>query len=948
MSPAVLAWSATWTLVAAAACVRLLRASTHPEDSVKNGYRWLAVAAVCLAAGGTVQQALGGLIGGPQPLRLADLISLAALPAIVIGLATLTSPFVPGEADQAGAPGLSRLRRDAGGAEPGGQAGPAGSAASAGPARRSGPASGIVLDSCLLVGALFAICLVTLYWPEYTGSGVGRAAFALVLIRPVADLITLGVLLRIVFRKLRLTLLPVLALVVITIGDSLAVGDRAAGTVAGAGPRVATVVAIALLALAPAAPGWTVLAGQPRSGAPEPAAHRPAGLLAGPATIAALVAVATAALVVTGYALGGRVTTRALAVTGSFIVLLLVARLAGLARQASAVAASAHDSGSIFRALADATGAAIVICDLAGTVEYVSQGVAEFGYSPRQLAGVHLAGLVHPQDRPAGVRAAVTGLRAVAGTALFAGRIRGADGSWRHVECTLSRYGKPDQPARLLVAARDVSDRVALRRELTHLTFHDGLTGLPNRAYVEDRVKSLVAGAHGQQPGEAEAAGSAPAGSAPAGHDTAAREAGLPQLVVAAILVDFDSFTTVNDLVGQAGGDLVLAQAGRRLRGAVPPPATVARWSGDEFVVLLTEAMSAGEVVDLAEHLAGQVASEPFSVAAREVTLTASVGVAMGAASAAADLLGHATVALAKAQDAGGGRVEVFTAPMQADALRRAELAGELRQAIAGGGLEIGYEPVVDLATGAVREVEAQVRWCRSDGTIPSDQLREVAEESGLAAQLTGWVLRESCRQVAAWRSQGRQVGLSVNCTLRQVSGVRLVASVLAALEESELAPQALTLEITEHELIECPRPMVIALAGLRSKGIRLAAESFGTGYASLAYLRQQRVDVVKIDSSLVAGLASDSTLALLTRTIIAFAGDLGIEVIAEGIGDPQQRADLVAMGCGLGQGPGVAPLAMYAVSGSPPAGPAEPVPAGPAEPIGADHAAGTARSTAS
>src|SRR6266704_2006658 len=697
VSGAVLAWSAAWTLAAVLACVRLLRASGQPEPSVKNGYRWLAVAAVCLAAGATVHQAFGGLIGGALPLRLADLIALAALPALVIGLATLTSQFAGGEP---GAPGGGRAER------------------ADGAAAAAGPPAGMALDTCLLVGSLFVILLVTLFGPDYMHGDVGRAAFALALVRPVADLAALGAVLRFAVRSIRLALPAVLARSAVTVSDSLAVADRTAGQVAGPGTHVALIVALMLLAVAPlstsalaALPGTPALIRLVRS----------QSSWSSPATIAALVAAAAAAVVTAGFAAAGRpLTARPLALAGTAVVLLLVVRLAGLTRQASAVAEAAHESDWMFRALSATTSDAVLICDLSGAIEYASRAVGEFGYAPGQLTGRRLDDIVHPEDRPAGIRAASAGMRAAAetataaGTATFAGRVRAADGSWRHVESTMSRYGAAGEPARLLITSRDVSDRVALRRQLTQLTFHDGLTGLPNRAYVEERVKDLAAAAPDQS---------------------------APEPMVAAILVDFDGYTAVNDLVGLAGGDLILAQAGRRLRAAVPPDSTVARWGGDEFAILMSSAADAQDVVDLAERLAGVIAAEPFSVAAKQIAVTASVGAAASHAGRAEQVLGNAQIALAKAQQAGVGRVEMFAAAMRAEAQRRAELAADLRRAIAEHRLEIEYQPVIELATAAVRGVEAVARWTRDGETVRPEEFLAVAEDSGLIVPLGEWVL---------------------------------------------------------------------------------------------------------------------------------------------------------------------------------------------------------------
>ena len=890
-----LAWAATWAVVTVVAFAGLLRASGQPEPSVKNGYRWFGAAALCIAAGAIVQQVFGGLAGGAQPLRVADLMSLAALPALAIGLATLTSGRGPADHGTEGGAGHSGAGHSGAGHSGAGHSG----------AGHAGTARGMVLDSCLLVSALFVVLLVTLFGPDYVPAEIGRAAFALALIRPVADLIALGMVLRFFVRSFRMTALPVLALIAIIVADSLAVADRAAGHVPGLGTQVAVTAALVLLACTPL--GALV-------SAPRTRFARSDRSWSSPATVAALAATAVAAIVVTTFAIAGRpLLARPLAAAGSVVVLLLVVRLAGLTRHASAVADAAQEPDWMFRALAGTTSDAVLICGLAGTIEYASHAVEEFGYAQAALTGRQLTDYVHPEDRLAGIKAALAGLRATSGVATFAGRVRGADGSWRHVESTLSRYGEADEPARLLITARDVSDRVALRRQLTQLTYHDGLTGLPNRAYIEERVRDMARGL-GMGAGEDVRL---------SGDETLSEGAG----VAGVILVDFDGYAAVNEITGHAGGDLILAQAGRRLRAAVPPTATVARWGGDEFAVLLSpEAPELGlaatrqEIVELAEHLAGLMAAGPFSVADKEIALTASVGVALAPADRPGRMLANAQTALAKAQEAGIGRVEIFAPAMRAEAARRTELAADLGRAIAEHALEIEYLPVMDLASSQIRAVEAVVRWSRGPEPVSPAEFLAVAEESGLIVQLGSWLLRRACRQVATWRALGSEIGLSVACTARQAGGPGFVSSVLRALDEAALPPEVLTLELSERMLTDSPPSVTADLAGLRGKGIKVALDCFGTGLVSLASLRNSAVDVVKIDASYVAGLDADPTLAALTRSIIQLGRDLGIEVIADGIERPEQRWRLESMGCALGQGPGIA--------GPLPAGELDPAPA--------------------
>ncbi|MBO0823710.1 MAG: EAL domain-containing protein, partial [Actinobacteria bacterium] len=323
----------------------------------------------------------------------------------------------------------------------------------------------------------------------------------------------------------------------------------------------------------------------------------------------------------------------------------------------------------------------------------------------------------------------------------------------------------------------------------------------------------------------------------------------------------------------------------------------------DEFAVLIEDGASPREILDIAERLAGAIAAQPFEAAGRQMSITASVGVAFADPEAADHLLRNADLAMSRAKDAGGGRVELFAAHMHADVIRRVELSSALRAAIEDGAVGIEYQPVVELSTSRVASVEALVRWSADDEQVEPAEFLEIAEDSGLIVPLGTWVLRQACQQVVHWREAGWLVGLSVNFSLRQVSAPDFAEMVLTALDDSGLPRSALTLEVTERVLIEIDETIMDGLARLRALGVRLAIDDFGTGYASLAYLRELPVDIIKIDPSFVAGLGRDGTLAMLTRTIVQVGHDLGIEIVAEGIERPEQLELLRAMGCGLGQG---------------------------------------------
>jgi diguanylate cyclase (GGDEF)-like protein/PAS domain S-box-containing protein len=829
-------------LVAVAAAALLWRESTRRESSARMAYRAFAVAALLWGAGFVAQEGMAAT-GTGTSLTFADLLALLALPALGVGLF-----------------GLARASREEDGddrPEPRGQA---------------RTAAAWLADACLLATALFIIDWVALLGAEYRRTGESAGAFTLQAIHPIADLIALGVLLAVAVRAGRAGLAPYLALLLVAVGDSLTVGARISDMRPGVWAVIATLAGFCLL-------GATALAWGDRA-APAPPRRRPGWLepvgLPG-ATLAAALAAAVAALVVIGWALsGGSFAEPVIVICGGLAVLALVARITDLLRRERSAAAVSAESEHRFRELADRTSDVVLICDRDGIIRYASPAVGEYGYTSAELTGRSLAELIHPEDRAAGLRT-VRAVGAGRQPGRLPCRVRSADGTWRHVESTVSRYREMDAPDRLLITARDVSDQIALRRQVTYLTYHDGLTGLPNRAYVEDRVKDAIDRAAAAEP------------------DRAAGQAG-------AIFLDLDGFTEVNDSVGHGAGDLLLAQAARRLRAAVPPEDTVARWGGDEFAVLVESAASAPEIVDIAERLAGTVAAEPFHVADREISLTASIGVAL-AGGAHGHLLRNADVAMSRAKESGGGRVEVFAAHMHADVMRRIEMASDLRAAITAGKLGLEYQPVVDFTTSQVIAVEALARWSRDGEPVPAAEFLGVAEDSGLVVPLGERVLREACAQAAAWRSAGSMIGVSVNFSLRQVTATGFAASVLAALDETGLPPGALTLEVAERVLIEGGDPMADGLAELRRHGVRLAIDDFGTGYASLAYLRHLAVDIIKIDPSFVAGLGDDATLAMLTRTIIQVGHDLGIEVVAEGIERPEHLELLREMGCGLGQG---------------------------------------------
>jgi diguanylate cyclase (GGDEF)-like protein len=869
-----------------AAAVSLWLGARRYDHAIGRAYQWLAGGAALYGSGLVVLEALGGTTNPAPGLSFTNLPSLLALAAVAVGTALLATAERDG--------GTAGRRLD----------GTDGSGAGAGAEGAAGARDSILpglADGYVMAVALLVIGWTTVFSGEFHRSGDRPGTFLLALVHPLADLAVLGALLPMVTAAWRRVMLPYLALIVITVADALAVGQRVLGGHPGVAAQLLPVLAAVLLGAAP----WRVTEGFGSSWT------RRAASSAASTVVAALTASAATLVVIANGLAGAPASGIALVVAGGAGVLVLAGRVFMLVRENLAVLGIWRESSRSLRDLASRTSDVVLVCDLDGSVRYASPAVADYGYAPGTLTGRRLLDYVHPEDRSAvlaSVRLALGGYQPAgslpagpvaeadsgetaenaggagpAGSGRFRVRVRAADGTWRHIESTLLRYQAPGEPIQMLVTARDVSDQVALRQQVTHLTFHDGLTGLPNRAYVEERARDVLRDAAPGQAGEAGRTG--------------------------VIFLDLDRFTAVNDSVGHGAGDLVLAQAARRLRAVVPVHDTVARWGSDEFAVLVENAGSDQEVAEIAERLAGAVAAEPFRVAGQQIALTASVGVALadlGPGDPPGLVLRNADVAMSRAKDSGGDRVEVYAAHMHADVVRRLEIVSDLQQAISEGELTLQFQPIVDLATSRVTGAEALVRWWRDGQVVPPREFLGTAEESGLIVPLGEWVLRAACAQGAAWRrSSGapEDFGISVNLSVRQLTAPAFAARLAAILAETGLPPEALTVEVNERILVEEDELIIEQLAALHQLGVKLAIDDFGTGYASLANLRQLPLDIIKIDPSFVAGLGHDSTLTLLTRTVVQVGRDLGLQVIAEGIEQPRQLIALREMGCRFGQG---------------------------------------------
>ncbi|MCU0307340.1 MAG: EAL domain-containing protein [Thermoleophilia bacterium] len=523
------------------------------------------------------------------------------------------------------------------------------------------------------------------------------------------------------------------------------------------------------------------------------------------------------------------------------------ALIAARIRPATAPGSPGGLGGDIVDWLADA----VVVVDRSGRLRYANPAAAElFG------AADAAAMLGTPFGFPlaAGVTTEVEVVRR--GRVPLVAEMRVAPATWEGAPCHVA-------------ALRDVTDRHAAQRAAERAALHDPLTGLPGRALLLDRAGRALAAAR------------------------LARGAG-PAL----LLLDLDHFTHTDDILGHRQADALLAALGRRLAERLRGSDTLARVGGDEFGVLITGVPGP----DAAEQAGRRMLSAldaPFRAGRRTVHLRGSIGVALGTPGADPErLIRRAEHAVRAAKAAGGATVRVYDPGLHRASRREVRLETDLRAAVNERTFDVRYQPIVDLASHDVIDVEALVRWPRRGGDLLTpDAFVPVAERIGLIGAIDLWVLDRACSDLGDWalRTGGR---ICVNLSGSGVADGGLARRVARVLDERGVSPEALRLEITESALMRDPDGARAALTELAEVGVEVALDDFGTGYSSLARLRRFPIDMLKIDRGFVAAGDQD-----IVRTIISLAGHLGMGVVAEGVETPAQAETLRDLGCRLGQG---------------------------------------------
>jgi diguanylate cyclase (GGDEF)-like protein/PAS domain S-box-containing protein len=517
-------------------------------------------------------------------------------------------------------------------------------------------------------------------------------------------------------------------------------------------------------------------------------------------------------------------------------------------------------------------------CALDGSFLLVNHKLCEtLGYSMADLGALSVDAITHMDDRLEGQ--AMLGAFLSGKITHYARELRfirkGGAALWVNVTASLALDSGACALYMILVI-EDVTRRKQVEHELLHLANHDVLTGLPNRALLQDRLAQACA--HSARSGKP----------------------------FAFMLIDLDRFKNINDSLGHGVGDRVLVEVARRLKDAVRACDTVARLGGDEFVLLLVDVVRPEDVAAFARKM--QAALEPaLAIDEHEFFPTASVGISLYPRDGhdKQSLLKNADTAMYRAKAAGRNTFQFYTLEMNERALERLTLEGRLQHALERDEFVLVYQPQVDIASGAVVGMEALLRWrVGGEDVIAPDEFIPIAEECGLIVPLGEWVLRAACAQSRAWREAGLPAWkMAVNLSARQFKHPGMEAMIATVLRETGCAANTLELEITESVILDDPHEAARTLHRLSAMGIELSIDDFGTGYSSLSYLKRFPINALKIDRSFVRDISTDPDDAAIAHAITVLAHSMNLKVVAEGVETRDQLDFLRSQRCDQMQG---------------------------------------------
>ncbi|HJV88647.1 MAG TPA: EAL domain-containing protein [Noviherbaspirillum sp.] len=519
---------------------------------------------------------------------------------------------------------------------------------------------------------------------------------------------------------------------------------------------------------------------------------------------------------------------------------------------------------------------AVMITDRNGVIEYINPWFSRItGYQPEEILGktprVLRSGATHPETHK---RMWDTILSGKEWTGELHNTKKNGDTYWC-LETISPLKDENGEVSHFVAITEDISERKQTEQTIRHLAFHDPLTGLPNRRLFNDRLHQAAALRHRA--------------------DNA----------FALMLLDLDRFKTVNDTLGHDIGDALLKAVAARLLAAMRQGDTLARMGGDEFAVLALAMSHPEEVARLAEKLA-EILKEPFHLYGHELYVTTSMGVTLypGDAGDAEALVRNADIALYRAKDMGRNNFQFFTEDMNASMMQRLRLESAMRWAVERKELMLHYQPQIDGATGRIHGIEALIRWRHPEfGLVSPAQFVPLAEENGMIIEIGEWVLREACAQAKRCEREGVPTRVAVNLSARQFHQGDLADTIAGILEEFDLAPSLLEVELTEGILMADTTQTVAVLERLHRMGVQISIDDFGTGYSSLSYLKRLPIQVLKIDQSFVRDIHNDPDDRAIVMAVIALAHSMKLKVVAEGVETHEQFAFLREYDCDIMQG---------------------------------------------
>jgi diguanylate cyclase (GGDEF)-like protein/PAS domain S-box-containing protein len=738
----------------------------------------------------------------------------------------------------------------------------------------------LALDAWLIGGSLLTLSwsLALAHTAHAQGESVAPAALALAY--PLLDIVLVSMVLALHFRRSPAnrsavnTAIAGLALTVLC--DALFTSpllreSYSSGQLLDAGWFAGSL----LLAYAP----WGARTGEP-AGPPRGTRNPVRPITSSLSALTPYLAAAVCTLGILHNVIEGRRVDQVVVFTGCTVVLALVVRQGIMLLDNIALTHELAQKENHFRSLVQGSSDVIMIAAPSGVLRYVSPAAAGvYGRDAEELVGTELASLIHREDLGRVVhelRRFLAAEPSAEPTTRVECRFRSGSGDWLNVESTVSRH-----QGGLIFNSRDVTERVRLQAQLQHNAEHDPLTDLPNRALFTERVRGALTGRRAGDEG------------------------------TAVLFIDLDGFKGVNDRLGHQAGDELLIQAARRLADSVRAADTAARLGGDEFAALIVgdgsgdRSARESQVLEIADRLRLML-SQPYRIDGGEVRVAASIGVAFAEpAMSPTDLMRNADLAMYRAKAAGKDRVELYAPQMQAEVVRRTELAARLRSALHEGEFALLHQPVVSLTTGRIAAVSAQARWRSAQGILftPAEFLR-VSDDGDRSAELGRWLLEEAVGQAAERAGAGHRTTVSVRLPARLLLDRALpLGSIEALLTRHGLPSGALVIELADSDPRISFDELEQRLTALRRMGVRIALDGFGSGYAAINALRRLPVDVLKLDRGLIEGVVESARVHKITSGLLRIAGDLGMQSVADGVDVPEQVLALRAMGCTHGQG---------------------------------------------